>query len=241
MRWRRFLDGFLRTGITVIVVISNRFQRDNFYLSSNSAGSHSVTAINHHFMKTKFCILKAVLGLTILFIGCRKTTTKEVAIAHFHEVYSIYHDDYQTTMQWFNPLMQIITDINSGQIPDSNALTAIQEQVTVGQQFHKNSLDRLSKVKPIECKNDILEKAKENIHGQIIAQNDVNSIIELLRGGIQDNEREELKIKAKILLTNANDIEIWKDDLKAFRKEFEFTREDTKAIIDRYSLDKNNQ
>ena len=189
-------------------------------------------------MKQRLYKQTATLALTIFLFGCEQTTTKEEAITHFNEVYGIYHEDYQTNLKWYKSIMNIITDLQSGQIPDTLALTAIQEQVTVGQQSHKNSLDRLDLVKPIKCKNDILAKAKENIQGQITAQNDINSIIELLKGGIQENEKEEFKMKGEVLLKNAENIERWKDDLQAFRKEFNFTKEDTKAIVDKFVLDK---
>lgn len=174
--------------------------------------------------------------LLLITLGCGHETTKEDAIKHFIEVYGIYHNDYQSNLVWSKPLEQVQKDMKNGIIADNSTLTTIQGDIKTGLETHKSSLAKLDKVKSIACKNNILEKAKESIIGQINTQNDLISYVELLKGGLAENEIEEFKKLSSRILTNANKIELWRDDLKAYRNEFNFTREDTKQIVDKFGL-----
>lgn len=174
--------------------------------------------------------------LLLIFFSCEQKSTKEEAFNHFIEVYDIYHIDYQTNLKWFDELKPLLIEMQTGYIPDSTRLTSILDKWESGIESHNKSLEKLNKINPINSQNNILLKAKESIEGQILAQNNATGLIELLYDGISPEELEDYKLYAEILQADAKNIERWKDDLKSFRKEFNFSKEDMIILKERYNL-----
>jgi hypothetical protein len=181
------------------------------------------------------------LPFLMLFIfACGQTNTKEQALAHYSEVYSIYHNDYQANSAWSEHLKQAMEDMGTGQTVDSAHLASIQDEIRTGMESHKKALDTLNTVKPFMSKNNILKKAKENIQGQIKTHSDLIAFVELLKGGIAEDEREQFKKLLATIQKNTEGIELWRDDLTAFRNEFHFTKEDVTALLSKFGLQTTN-
>jgi hypothetical protein len=184
------------------------------------------------------------LLITLLYFSCssnlnpkeKNEPSKEIAYNYLLEVYDVYHYDYQKSLEFTNRLADIMKKSLSNYKPDSSEMVSIDSLRLALVKTHQESIDKLEKIKSINCKNDIKSKAKENINGQTAALETLASFINILIGGIDDAEKTEFKTAATLLSENAKNIEYWKDDLIAFRKEFKFGAEEMNLFKDRYGL-----